>query len=257
MPSVTVTTPEAGIARIAIDRPDKRNAIDPDTRNELLAALAGALADDAVRALVLTGEGGHFCAGGDISSMGDHDIASARVRMKGNHRLVRTLMEAEKPVIAAVEGFAVGAGAGLALLCDTIVLARGGSIGFPFFRVGLTPDYGILYTLPRRIGDGAARRILFGAAMLKGPDAVGAGLADELVDDGGAEARALAIAADMAALPPHAFALTKRHLAMGPMTLDAALELEAMAMSLAFTGPELAEGRAAFAGKRKPDFRRT
>ncbi len=255
MSTVTVTTLDAGIARIAIDRPDKRNAIDPDTRTEMIAALAGALAEPAIHAIILTGEGGHFCAGGDITSMGDFDVATARIRMKHNHRLVRALMEAEKPVIAAVEGFAVGAGAGLALLCDFIVLAEGGSIGFPFFKIGLTPDYGILHTLPRRVGAAAARRLLFSAATLKGAEALDAGLADELVGEGEAERRALEIALEMAALPPHAFALTKRHLAMGPMTLDGALELEALAMSLAFTGPELVEGRAAFAEKRKPDFR--
>ncbi len=257
MSTVTVTTPDAGIARIAIDRPDKRNAIDPDTRNEMIAVVAGALAEPAVHALVLTGEGGHFCAGGDIASMGNHDVASARIRMKDNHRLVRILMEAEKPVIAAVEGFAMGAGAGLALMCDYIVLAEGGSIGFPFFKLGLTPDYGILHTLPRRVGAAAARRIIFSAATFKGSAAHQAGLADELVPDGEAKQKALEIALEMAALPPHVFALTKRHLAMGPMTLDAALELEALAMSLAFTGAELKEGRAAFAEKRKPDFRQT
>jgi 2-(1,2-epoxy-1,2-dihydrophenyl)acetyl-CoA isomerase len=175
--------------------------------------------------------------------------------MKQNHLLVRLLAEAEKPVIAAVEGFAVGAGAGLALLADSIVLADGGAIGFPFFRVGLTPDYGILFTLARRVGTARARQILLYGRMLKGRDALDAGLADELVSDGGAEARAFELAAELAAQPPHAFALTKRHLALQPATLEAALEMEAMAQSLSFVGPELAEGRAAFAEKRKPKFR--
>jgi len=255
MAGVSFRTGADGIARIAVDRPDKRNAIDPAARRALIEAFQAALADDAVGAIVIGSTDGNFCAGGDIDSMTGLDVASARTRMKENHRLVRLVAEAEKPVIAAVEGFAVGAGAGLALLADTIVLAEGGAIGFPFFRVGLTPDYGILYTLARRTGPARARQILLYARMLKGRDAYEAGLADELVADGDAETRAFALAAELAQQPPHAFALTKRHLAMQPQTLEAALEMEAMAQSLAFVGPELAEGRAAFAEKRKPKFR--
>ena len=255
MSSVTFETGKDGIARIAVNRPDKRNAIDPAARAALIEAFAAALGDDKVAAIVIGSTEGNFCAGGDIDSMTGLDVGSARKRMKDNHRLVRLVAEAEKPVVAAVEGFAVGAGAGLALLADTIVLAEGGAIGFPFFRVGLTPDYGILFTLARRTGPARARQILLYAKMLKGRDALEAGLADELVADGGAEARAVELAAELAAQPPHAFALTKRHLAMQPQTLEAALEMEAMAQSLSFVGPELAEGRAAFAEKRKPKFR--
>jgi 2-(1,2-epoxy-1,2-dihydrophenyl)acetyl-CoA isomerase len=255
MSLVISETAAPGIARIAIDRPDKRNAASPAVRDALIAALGAALRDAAVHAIVLGSTGGHFCAGGDIDSMEGVDMAAARTRMQDNHRLVRTLAEAEKPVVAAVEGFAVGAGAGLALLADSIVLAEAGTLGFPFFRVGLTPDYGILHTLPRRVGSAKARQILLYGKMLKGREAVDIGLADELVPDGGAEARAVALAQELAEAPPHAFALTKRHLAMAPQTLEAALEMEALAQSLAFVGPELAEGRAAFAAKRKPKFR--
>jgi 2-(1,2-epoxy-1,2-dihydrophenyl)acetyl-CoA isomerase len=244
-----------GIARIAINRPDKRNAVSPDARNGLIEAVTVALTDSTVRSIVIGSTEGHFCAGGDIDSMIDLDVASGRTRMKDNHRLVRLLAEAEKPVIAGVEGFAVGAGAGIALLCDSIVLAEGGALGFPFFRVGLTPDYGILFTLPRRVGAARARQILLRAQMIKGREAVTMNLADELVPDGGAEARALEIAREMADMPPHAFALTKRHLAMEPQTLEAALEMETLSQSLAFVGAELEEGRAAFAEKRKPKFR--
>ena len=181
--------------------------------------------------------------------------AVGRTRMKDNHRLVRLILEAEKPIIAAVEGFAVGAGAGMALLCDTIILAETGALGFPFFRIGLTPDYGILFTLPRRIGSARARQILLRAQMLKGQVAGDTGLADELVADGETDARAVELAQEMADMPPQAFALTKRHLAMEPQTLEAALEMETLSQSLTFLGDELTEGRTAFAEKRKPRFR--
>ncbi len=255
MAVVLTETIAPGIVRIAINRPDRRNAVNPEARGALIEAVSAALDDDAVVAIVLGSTDGHFCAGGDIDSMAGLDVGSARVRMKQNHRLVRLLAEAEKPLIAAVEGFAVGAGAGLALLCDTIVLAKSGAIGFPFFRVGLTPDYGILHTLPRRVGAARARQILLYARMLKGQEAVNDGLADELVPDGEAEIWALERAQELAAMPPHSFALTKRHLALQPQTLEAALEMEAMAQSLAFVGPEFEEGRAAFREKRKPKFR--
>ena len=244
-----------GIARIAINRPDKRNAVSPDARNALIEAVSGALGDNSIRAIVIGSTAGHFCAGGDIDSMIDLDVASGRVRMKDNHRMVRVLAEAEKPIVAGVEGFAMGAGAGIALLCDSIVLAESGALGFPFFRIGLTPDYGILYTLSRRVGGAKARQILLRAQMLKGQTAVDVGLADELVPDGNAEARAIELAQELGDMPPHAFALTKRHLAMEPQTLEAALEMEALSQSLAFVGDELIEGRAAFLEKRKPKFR--
>jgi 2-(1,2-epoxy-1,2-dihydrophenyl)acetyl-CoA isomerase len=255
MSLVISETAAPGIARIAINRPDKRNAASPEVRDALIEALGKALRDPVVHAIVFGSTGGHFCAGGDIDSMAGVDMAAARTRMQDNHRLVRTLAEAEKPVVAAVEGYAVGAGAGIALLADTIVLAEGGTLGFPFFRVGLTPDYGILFTLPRRVGSARARQILLYAKMIKGREAIDMGLADELAADGGTEARAIALAQELAAMPPHAFALTRRHLAMEPQTLEAALEMEALSQSLAFVGPELAEGRAAFVEKRKPKFR--
>ncbi len=255
MPAVINEMPAPGIARIAINRPDKRNALNQEARDGLTVAVADALADDGVHAIVLGSEAGYFCAGGDIDAMADMDVVSARARMKAHHRLVRMLIEADKPVVAGIEGFAVGAGAGFALLADTIVLAEAATIGFPFFRVGLTPDYGILYTLPRRVGPARARQMLLYARMYKGAEAFEAGLADELAPEGSAEARALELAVKLAAMPPHAFALTKRHLAMAPANLETALEMEAMAQSLAFNGAEFDEGRDAFQAKRKPDFR--
>ncbi len=255
MSFVLSETAAPGIARIAINRPDKRNAVSPEARNALIDAVTDALCDASVRAIVIGSTAGHFCAGGDIDSMIDLNVASGRTRMKDNHRMVRTLAEAEKPIVAGVEGFAMGAGAGIALLCDSIVLAEGGALGFPFFRIGLTPDYGILFTLVRRVGGARARQILLRAQTLKGQDAVDMGLADELVADGGAEARAIELAQELGEAPPHAFALTKRHLAMEPQTLLAALVLEALSQWLAFVGVDLAEGRAAFAEKRKPKFR--
>jgi 2-(1,2-epoxy-1,2-dihydrophenyl)acetyl-CoA isomerase len=244
-----------GIARVTLNRPDKRNALSPELRRELFAALGAVLADEAAHAVVVTGAGGHFCSGGDIDSMAGLTAKAGRARMREAHRIVRLLYEADKPVVAAVEGFAVGAGAGLALLADTIVVANGATIGFPFFRVGLVPDFALLHTLPRRVGAARARDLLLYARMVKAPDAVAIGLADHLVPDGEAVARATALALELAAMPPGAFALAKRQLALAPQPLDHALEQEAMAQALAFTSEEHAEGRTAFREKRAPRFR--
>jgi enoyl-CoA hydratase/carnithine racemase len=249
------TEPKDGIALITLDRPDKRNALDAALRRDLIAAVDAALSDEAVHALVLTGAGGHFCAGGDIASMDGLTPRTARARMKDGQRLVRMLYECEKPIVSAVEGYAVGAGAGLALLADCVVVAEGATIGFPFFRVGLVPDFALLHTLPKRVGAAKARDLLLFARMVAAAEAVAMGLADHLAPKGGAVARATELARELAAMPPHAFGLAKRQLALAPLPFEAALEAEAMAQSLSFLGEESAEGRAAFRDKRAPKFR--
>jgi 2-(1,2-epoxy-1,2-dihydrophenyl)acetyl-CoA isomerase len=255
MTLLTIETPASGICRIGLNRTDKRNALNPEIRYALIDAFQAALDDEAVHAVILAGNGGHFCAGGDIDSMVGLTPQSGRTRMKVNHRVVRLMAESEKPIIAAVSGFAVGAGAGLALLADTIVMGEGATIGFPFFRVGLVPDYGILHTLPRRVGAARARQILLYARMMKGSEAFEAGLADEMVADDAVEDRAVALAQELAKMPPHAFGIAKRQLGLFPVSLDSALEMEAMAQASSFATSEFAEGRAAFGEKRKPDFR--
>ena len=130
---VVIDRRDDGIARVVINRPNKRNALNDEVRHALIAELPVLLSDETVHALVLTGEGGHVCSGGDIASMDGLDSRGARVRMKDNHTIVRLLAESEKPVVTAVEGYAVGAGAGLAMLGDTAVIADSGTIGFPFF----------------------------------------------------------------------------------------------------------------------------
>jgi enoyl-CoA hydratase/carnithine racemase len=249
------TEAQDGIAVLALDRADKRNALNAELRRDMIAAVEAALANDAVRALILTGAGGHFCAGGDIDSMDGMTPQTGRARMKDGQRLVRLLYDCEKPVVAAVEGFAVGAGAGLALLADAIVAAKGATMGFPFFRVGLVPDFALLHSLPRRVGAAKARDLLLFARMVPAKDAVAIGLADHLAPKGEAVTRAMELARELAAMPPHAFGLAKRQLALAPLSFEAALEAEAMAQSLSFLSEESAEGRAAFREKRAPKFR--
>jgi 2-(1,2-epoxy-1,2-dihydrophenyl)acetyl-CoA isomerase len=252
---VTTDTPAEGVIRIGLNRPEKRNAINPELRHALIDALTAARDDAGVHAIVIAGNDGHFCAGGDIDSMAGVTVQSARARMKSNHQMVRLIADSEKPVITAVEGFAVGAGAGIALLADTVVMGEGATFGIPFFRIGLVPDYALLYSLPRRVGVAKARQIMLYARMLKGADAFNAGLADEMVGDGQADARAVELAGELAAMPPMAFAIAKRQLGLFPTNLDTALEMEAMAQAVCMTSTEFDEGSGAFKEKRKPNFR--
>jgi 2-(1,2-epoxy-1,2-dihydrophenyl)acetyl-CoA isomerase len=179
------------------------------------------------------------------------DPAEGRQRMVGHHRLVHLLAEAEKPLIAAVEGPAFGAGAGIALLCDLIVASPSAVFGFPFLRVGLVPDYGVGFTLGNRIGSSVARRLLLTGARVEADEALRIGLIDELSLDvlGTATKRAVCFALQ----PPHALALTKRMLNRAS-TLANVLDIEILSQSLSYLSPERAEGRQAFLEKREPRY---
>jgi 2-(1,2-epoxy-1,2-dihydrophenyl)acetyl-CoA isomerase len=250
---VVVDRPAERVARVMLNRPERRNALDGETRTQFVDAAAAALADDTVRCLIITGAGGHFCGGGDLTSM-PRTTREMRARLKDGHRGVRLLLQSEKPVIAAVEGHAAGAGASIALLADLIVMGRSAQISIPFFKVGLVPDWGMLHTLPRRIGAARARQAILLARSYAAEEALEIGLADRVVDDDEVAAAALDQARTLAALPPHAFAIVKQLLAAMPAPLDTALEMEALAQSICITGEEFAEGAAAFKAKRKPVF---
>ena len=160
-------------------------------RAALIAAMERIEPDRDVRAVVLTGGGGTFSAGGDISGMDVADLAAGRERFRTTHRLVRLLIESSKPVIAAVEGWAVGAGLGLALCCDTIIAAGDARFMAGFGRVGLIADFGLLHTLPRRVGEGRARQILLYGEAMDAAAAERIGLIDHVVPPGTALQAAL------------------------------------------------------------------
>jgi 2-(1,2-epoxy-1,2-dihydrophenyl)acetyl-CoA isomerase len=247
--------PRDRVARLTLNRPERRNAINPELRSALRASLAAALEDPSVRAIVITGAGGSFCAGGDLGSAApDAEPGAARARMAENHRLVRLLWQAQKPLVAAVEGWAVGAGAALALLCDTVVCGRSARFAFSFFRVGLVPDYGLSFTLPRRVGYTRANDLVLYARTLSGADGATIGLVDVAVEDDTVQEAALDRASLLAQQPPTAFALAKRMLTSLSPTLDSALDAEAASQALCFLGPEHEEGKRAFLDKREPRF---
>ena len=236
---------------LTLDYPERRNALAMHMRERLAAAFDRVEADATVRAVVVTGRGGTFCAGGDVSGMDSATLAAGRERFRLTHRLVRLMAQCGKPVIAAVEGWCVGAGLSLACLCDTIVAAEDARFMAGFGKLGLVADLGLLHTLPHRIGQGWARQVLLYGEAMGARDAERIGLVDRLAPPGGTLDAALALARTLHDLAPLPVALTKQFLAQG---LDAALEWERDTQSALFQTPDHAEGKAAFLAKRAPRF---
>lgn len=249
-----IDRPDPAVMRLRINRPDKRNAVDFAVREALISAVEGARADPWVRALVIGGVGGHLSAGGDVPSMGGLDEAGARARLDHIHRLCRLVAELPFPVVTAAEGAAAGAVVGLALMGDWIVAGPGTKFLLPFFRLGLVPDWGLMRTLPQRVGFAAARRLVLGGGAVDGEEAGRIGLCDAVVPDDQVATAALEQAANLAKLPRDAFAVVKQRWRDPAVTLDEALAREGDDQVALLTGPDFREGHAAFMVKRTPVF---
>jgi len=242
---------DGATAILTLDYPERRNALAMLMRQRMIDALEAIEADPAIRAVVITGAGGTFSAGGDISGMKVADVAAGRERFRVTHRLVRLLIKGSKPVIAAVEGYCVGAGLSLALCCDTVVAGADARFAAGFGRIGLIADLGLLHTLPARIGQGRARQIFLYGEQMDAAIAERQGIVDQLVPTGTALDVALARARTFANAAPLPVAMTKQYLAAG---LDAALEWERDTQAMMFLTADHAEGKAAFLEKRAPAF---
>jgi 2-(1,2-epoxy-1,2-dihydrophenyl)acetyl-CoA isomerase len=252
MDDILLTEQDGATLVLTLNYTARRNALSMPLRAALIAAIDAAEGDASVRAIVLTGAGGHFCAGGDISGMNAADLAAGRERFRVTHRLVTQMIHCAKPIIAAVEGYAVGAGLSLALCCDTVVAAESARFATGFGRIGLIADLALNHTLPQRIGMGRARQMLLYGEQIDAATAERIGLSDHIVPTGGALDKARERARVLAESAPLPIALTKRLLAEG---LDAALAQERDLQSTLFLTEDHREGREAFLAKRKPVFR--
>jgi 2-(1,2-epoxy-1,2-dihydrophenyl)acetyl-CoA isomerase len=239
---------------LTLDDPERHNALGVPARRQLLAALEQAVTDPACRALVLTGAGGTFCSGGDLSTMPSDDRAAARARLDTVTHIVRLLVRGPKPVVAAVEGVAYGAGLSLAAACDHVVAAADARFCCSFGRVGLIADSGLLWTLPQRVGRGRAAGLLLFGEPLSGSEAAGIGLVDHVVEPGAALTVARERARRLAEAAPLAIRATKAALGQWPYSLDDALALEASTQAALYESGDFSEGRASFFGKRPPSF---
>jgi 2-(1,2-epoxy-1,2-dihydrophenyl)acetyl-CoA isomerase len=239
---------------VTLNRPQVRNAIDWPLRVALSEALEDADADAAVRAVVITGAGPSFCSGGDISTMQRLPRTEATVRAQAGQRIIRAIWSTDKPVVAAVEGSAYGAGVALAAACDRVVAASDTRWATTFTRVGLAGDLGTYASLPARIGVARARQLLLLGRPIDGTTAGQQGLVDEVVEPGTALETALADAAQLAAGPPRALGVIKQLLSGDALHPLAVLDLEVRHQVDLWESPDFEEGVAAFREKRDPSF---
>jgi enoyl-CoA hydratase/carnithine racemase len=248
----SIETGGVGLARL--NRPAVRNAIDEGTRSELQAVLEQVGNDPAIKALVLTGNGPAFCAGGDISAMRQRMEAppgrlgaSGWLRQRRLHGMIGELHALEKPTIAAVNGPAAGLGMDMALCCDFIVASEQAFFVMSYVQRGLIPDGGGLYFLPRRVGLPKAKELIFSARRVMADEALRIGIADRVVPADELLANALAWASELGASAGPALALSKAILDQTfELTADQAFALGAQAQAICYTTEEHHQAVAAF-----------
>jgi 2-(1,2-epoxy-1,2-dihydrophenyl)acetyl-CoA isomerase len=244
------------IATITLDRSDALNALTVDMKGELLAALRSIARDRSVRSVVLTGAGRAFCAGQDLKERLQPDAAPLAVELRERYNpIIRAMRALEQPIVGAINGVAAGAGASLALACDIRLAAENASFVLAFGRIGLVPDSGATWFLPRLVGPAKAAELALLGTTLSATEAERFGLVSRVVTGDALAAEARATAAGLAELAPRALALTKRALQRSwSVDLDDALDDEAYRQGIAGATHDHAEGLAAFLEKRQPRF---
>ena len=245
-----------GVATLVLNSPAKRNAFDPVMRVEMAEVVRQVQTDEAIRVLLLTGEGAHFCSGGDLSNIANAGLDNAgwRNRLTSLHQWLRDFMQLEKPVVAAVDGAAYGAGFSLALAADFIVATTRARFAMSFIRMGLVPDCAAFYTLPRIVGPQRAKELMLSGREVSAQEALQLGIATELVEPEALQARASAIAHSLVNASPVALSLIKRSLSMACDDLPSLLEQEANAQALAMGTPQHKEAVQCFLNKKPVPF---
>jgi enoyl-CoA hydratase/carnithine racemase len=241
---------------ITLDRPDNRNSMTPELLDAFAVASAAARADATVRAVVVTGTGSCFSSGADFKSSLQRDLGAApHERSYAMYEPFLSLLDLEVPVIAALNGHAVGGGFGLALVCDVRIGARDAKYGASFVRLGLAPGMGISYLLPRVIGLPRASELLLSGRLVDGGEAEALGIVNRAVAAGDVLSHAMALAREIADAAPLAVRATKAAIRRG-LALDvrAAARAEAHVQAASLATDDAREGIAALLGKRKPVF---
>lgn len=246
-----------GVATITLNRPQVRNAFNDDMAKELRKALKTAERDEEVRCLVITGAGKGFCAGQDLSSFQSRpkDASIREHLLKTFNPIVTKIASMEKPIIAAVNGAAAGAGWGLALSCDFRYAAESAKFRLAFIGISLAPDSGTSFFLPRLIGLGRALELAYTNDLVDAPTALSLGLVNKVVPDDELMAVTMELAKRLAQSPTKGIGLTKRAMNFAlNSTLPEALDYEAYLQEVAGRTADHREGVAAFLEKRKPNF---
>ena len=251
--SVLVERPAEGVGLIRINRPEARNALNMEVRKLIAKHLTEMGEDDAIRCIVLTGNDKSFAAGADIKEMAG--AGTIEMLARGTHKLWRTIAACPKPVIAAVNGFALGGGCELAMTCDIIVAGESAKFGQPEVKIGIIPGGGGTQRLPRAVGKYKAMRYVLTGDLFSAKEAFDMDLVSELVPDAEVEKRAVEMAKQIAELSPLAIQQAKEAVLRGmDAALDTGLALETKAIQILFSSQDQKEGMAAFIEKRKPKF---
>jgi len=243
------------VGLITLNRPDALNAVTAGMIDELLAALSQAESDDAVRALMLTGAGRAFCAGQDVSTLAEGSKEQLVELVNRYPPLILKFWSVEKPIVAAVNGAAVGSGFNLALACDLRIAAENATFGAVFVRIGAAPDSGAVFFLPRLVGTAKAAEMLFTGAIIDTAEAERLGIVNRVVPGDKLMEEAMALAGRLAE-GPRAIGLAKRALYKGlSLDMEKALAYEAQVQAEALETEDFQEGVRAFLEKRKPEFK--
>jgi enoyl-CoA hydratase/carnithine racemase len=244
---------------LTLNRPRARNALDPALLRALGAGLSAAAEDPGARAVVVTGAGGAFCAGADLKAAmtsGAGAFADLDATIDLYHAMIRAIVGAPKPVIAAVDGGAVGFGCDLALACDLRVLSTEAYLQEKFVKIGLMPDGGGTYWLPRLLGLGRALELIMLGEPVRAEEALSLGLANRVVAPAALHGEALALAHRLAKGPPLALAHIKRSVRAGLSgTIEEALGREKQGQIQCLRSADCLEGVAAWMEKREPSFK--
>ena len=258
MNEALLTHRDSAVQVLSINNPAARNALTPELFAAVPARLAEAQEDPTIGAIVLTGVGSTFCAGGDLKRLATRRAMSLEQRREGIevlHDLIRAIRDCSKPVVAAVEGAAAGAGLSIALSCDMLVAARNASFSVAYVKVGLSPDAGATAFLSELVSRQMLTELCMTGAPVGGERMHALGAVNRLAESGGALADAIALAATLANGPHRAMARIKALCrSAGRNSLDAQLDLEATHMADSLGDDEAAEGIRAFFEKRRTDF---
>jgi len=254
MSEVLLERPAEGIAVVRINRPEVRNALNQTVRQLLADHFIALGNDDVTRCIILTGGDKVFAAGADIRDMVER--SPIEIMARRGERLWDAIASCPKPVIAAVNGYALGGGCELAMHADIIVAGESASFGQPEVRVGIMPGAGGTQRLTRAVGKFRAMRMLLTGEPVSARDALAMGLVSEVVPDAEVWSAAMKVATTIASMPPLAVMQIKEVLLAGEdASLDAAMMLERKAFQLLFATGDQKEGMRAFLDKRKPEFK--
>lgn len=253
MSIIDVENPSDGVVLLRLNRPEARNALNTELRVRMAALFDQLGSDPAVRCIVITGDDKAFAAGADLKEVAED--SAVEIMQRGVLKLWKSLAHCPKPVIAAVNGVALGGGCELALHADIIVAGESARFGQPELRVGVMPGGGATQRLMRAIGKYKTMKLVLTGETISGVEAAEMGLASEVVPDAAVVARALEIAGTIAAMPPIAVQLTKEAAMAGAdAALDTGLLLERRMFEFLFSTRDQKEGMRAFAEKRAPQF---